>query len=685
MYYNENGVGSLDYIDNRNALSLEYGAAKFDPQVRFLEALQPEEADCISSSSERMEASGNHHDWSRGESGERTRSNSSSSSSVKELNNVVMQVLDSVRASGYDEDVCNEFREHFGRLPSRYTLNIDPHRHEDVLLHMELLMEAREAEYSSCCSSYGAAVAPIPQVHVRKVLLPGPSTPTADACSPGPSSSEGLLRRNGLQIPKPAFGSGSNLVGLGLAGSPKLNIGLGRSFSTPRLSTVGESSLSCSNMYYSIRRPAFGNFNNSMHIDDGYASEEDPSPPFGYEVTIATTDRQGLLKYFTSALSDSHLQLNIKEAHVFSTTDGMALEVFVVEGWSGDEAEELRQAVLMALDEKSEARGNLSETSRLRMAAEAIQYEDWAVEYDLLEFGEKLGKGSTGRLFKGRYLSQDVAIKIMEIDHCGSSGSDSDTQRSSPASERLQIFKQEVLIMRLVRHKNVVQFIGACSKWPKLCIVTELMAGGSVRDLLDNRRGGLDIASAIKVLRDAARGMDFLHKRGIVHRDMKAANLLIDEHDVVKVCDFGVARLKPTINSSEKDSFIATAEMTAETGTYRWMSPEVLQHRYYDHKADIYSFGITMWEVLTGDVPYAGLTPLQAAVGVVQRGLRPEIPTFVPEVMAALMRKCWHEDPSERPEFSEILALLEMMVITPPTLRRVVVSRRRATNASFRS
>ena len=103
---------------------------------------------------------------------------------------------------------------------------------------------------------------------------------------------------------------------------------------------------------------------------------------------------------------------------------------------------------------------------------------------------------------------------------------------------------------------------------------------------------GLDIASAIKVLRDAARGMDFLHKRGIVHRDMKAANLLIDEYDVVKVCDFGVARLKPSPLHSSGSSH---AEMTAETGTYRWMSPEVLEHKSYDHKADVYSFGITMW------------------------------------------------------------------------------------------
>jgi serine/threonine protein kinase len=148
--------------------------------------------------------------------------------------------------------------------------------------------------------------------------------------------------------------------------------------------------------------------------------------------------------------------------------------------------------------------------------------------------------------------------------------------------------------------------------------VTELMSGGSVRDVLEFQMGGLDIPSAVKVLRDAARGMDFLHKRGVVHRDLKAANLLIDEHDVVKVCDFGVARLKPTtVSSSGKGGW--TAEMTAETGTYRWMSPEVLEHKPYDHKADVYSFGITMWEVLTGEIPYAGFTPLQAAIGVVQR------------------------------------------------------------------
>lgn len=149
----------------------------------------------------------------------------------------------------------------------------------------------------------------------EKCSLAGFGT-SGDAPSPAPSPRGGALRKNGLQIPKPAFGSGSNLVGLGLGGSPKLHMlepGLGKSFSTPRLSPYAGSSLNYSGSHLSISRPAFGNFTNPLHTDDGYGNEhDDADSPFGYEITIATTDRQGLLNYFTSALSDSHLQLNIK-------------------------------------------------------------------------------------------------------------------------------------------------------------------------------------------------------------------------------------------------------------------------------------------------------------------------------------------------------------------------------------
>ncbi|EFJ32295.1 hypothetical protein SELMODRAFT_451542 [Selaginella moellendorffii] len=542
---------------------------------------------------------------------------------------VVNQVVGRVRASGYSDGVCNELREHFARLPSRYTLNIDVERHEDVLLHMKLIQQARDEEISSRVNSVEAPSLPV--VNARKVQLGG-GLDTDAACNHVGSSYSWLAAMS--KLPKPAFGSSTNLAGI-IAGSPaKVHPSFGIGSAPPA----------------AIPRPMFA----SLETEERSGG---CSSCYGYELTLASSDRHGLLKFFTSALSNSSLELNIKEAHVFSTTDGMALEVFVVEGWIGDDPEELKQAVLTALS------SNFTERARLREVVESLAYEDWAVDYNNLHIGARLGGGSSGRLYRGKYRGQDVAIKVIMLDEADGH-SDSGTLRGAPAAELLQVFKQEVSIMRMVRHKNLVQFIGACANWPRLCIVTELMAGGSVRDVLESREGGLEVPAALKVLRDAAKGMDFLHRRGIVHRDLKSANLLIDEHDVVKVCDFGVARLKPS-NVNRSGSGNWPAEMTAETGTYRWMSPEVLEHKAYDHKTDVYSFGIMIWELLTGDIPYSDLTPLQAAIGVVQRKLRPSMPASVPDKLVNLAERCWNQDPQLRPEFSEVLTIIEELQKPP--------------------
>lgn len=121
------------------------------------------------------------------------------------------------------------------------------------------------------------------------------------------------------------------------------------------------------------------------------------------------------------------------------------------------------------------------------------------------------------------------------------------------------------------------------------------MSGGSVYDYLRSQRATMRLPMLIRVAGDVARGMDFLHKNNIIHRDLKAANLLMDEYEVVKVADFGVARVQAN-----------SGVMTAETGTYRWMAPEVIKHGPYDHKADIFSFGIVLWELLTGKVGGGG-------------------------------------------------------------------------------
>ncbi|KAH9694532.1 serine/threonine-protein kinase STY46 [Citrus sinensis] len=370
-----------------------------------------------------------------------------------------------------------------------------------------------------------------------------------------------------------------------------------------------------------------------------------------HEITFSTDDKPKLLSQLTALLAD--IGLNIQEAHAFSTVDGYSLDVFVVDGWPYEETEQLRAALekeVLKLEvefhdrqgwpshrsssptSEPEDTGMKSHPYHLKIPNDGTDV--WEIDPKHLKFGSKVASGSYGDL--GTYCSQDVAIKVLKPERINS-----DMQKE---------FAQEVFIMRKVRHKNVVQFIGACTKPPSLCIVTEFMSGGSVYDYLHKLKGVFKLPSLLKVAIDVSKGMNYLHQNNIIHRDLKAANLLMDENEVVKVADFGVARVKAQ-----------SGVMTAETGTYRWMAPEVIEHKPYDHKADVFSFGIVLWELLTGKLPYEYLTPLQAAVGVVQKGLRPTIPKNSQPKLAELLERCWQQDPALRPDFSEIIEILQQI------------------------
>ncbi|XP_052308133.1 serine/threonine-protein kinase STY46 isoform X11 [Populus trichocarpa] len=353
-----------------------------------------------------------------------------------------------------------------------------------------------------------------------------------------------------------------------------------------------------------------------------------------HEITFSTEDKPKLLSQLADLVAD--IGLNIQEAHAFSTVDGYSLDVFVVDGWPYEETEQLREALakeVSKIEDREQFRIKY-ETNHVAIPNDGTDV--WEIDPKYLKFENKVASGSYGDLYKGTYCSQEVAIKILKPERVNS-----DLQKE---------FAQEVYIMRKVRHKNVVQFIGACTKPPSLCIVTEFMHGGSVYDYLHKQRGVFKLPNLLKVAIDVSKGMDYLHQNNIIHRDLKGANLLMDENEVVKVADFGVARVKAQ-----------TGIMTAETGTYRWMAPEVIEHKPYDHKADVFSFGIVLWELLTGKIPYEYLTPLQAAVGVVQKGLRPTIPKNTQPKLAELLEKCWQQDPALRPDFSEIIEILQQI------------------------
>ncbi|XP_024634910.2 serine/threonine-protein kinase STY46 [Medicago truncatula] len=367
-----------------------------------------------------------------------------------------------------------------------------------------------------------------------------------------------------------------------------------------------------------------------------------------HEITISTNDKPKLLSQLTSLLSETGL--DIQEAHAFSTLDGYSLDVFVVGGWAVEETEKLKHVLankIQKLEKQSQLKENgspplakLAEQEKIRMnfISRHVIFPTRengvsTSEASWLRFEKKIASGPFSDLYKGTLCNQDLAIKVLKQESL-----DENIHRE---------FSQEVYILSKIQHRNVVKFVGACTKPPNLCLVTEYLSGGSMYDLLHKQKTVLALPSLLKVAIDVSEGMKYLHQNDIIHRDLKSANLLIDKTGVVKVADFGVARVR---NRS--------GIMTAETGTYRWMAPEVIEHKPYDHKADVFSFAIVLWELLTRKLPYEHLSPLQAAVGVVQKGLRPKIPRHCHPKLVELLQWCWQQDPSLRPSFSEILEFL---------------------------
>ncbi|XP_062204130.1 serine/threonine-protein kinase STY46-like isoform X2 [Phragmites australis] len=351
-----------------------------------------------------------------------------------------------------------------------------------------------------------------------------------------------------------------------------------------------------------------------------------------HEIVFSTIDKPKLLSQLSALLSD--IGLNIREAHIFSTSDGYSLDVFVVDGWPIEDTDGLHKALEASILRNE---GSWSGSSHSSAAERTLPFQvkggEWEIDKRLLKMGEMIASGSCGDLFRGTYLGEDVAVKVLRAEHLN--------------KNVWNEFTQEVYILREVQHTNVVRFIGACTKPPQFCIITEYMSGGSLYDYVHKQHNVLKLTTLLKFVVDVCRGMCYLHERGIIHRDLKTANLLMDKDRVVKVADFGVARFQDQ-----------GGIMTAETGTYRWMAPEVINHQPYDNKADVFSFAIVLWELITSKIPYDTMTPLQAAVGV-RQGLRPGLPKKAHPKLLDLMQRCWEADPSNRPAFPDILSELE--------------------------
>ncbi|CAK9225432.1 unnamed protein product [Sphagnum troendelagicum] len=284
-----------------------------------------------------------------------------------------------------------------------------------------------------------------------------------------------------------------------------------------------------------------------------------------------------------------------------------------------------------------------SRYSREKLVEHAVAFaKEYEIPWEDLLIGERIGQGSYGKVYRADWQGSDVAVKVFLDQHV--------------QMEAIEEFKAEVAIMRRLRHPNVVLFMGAVTKPPNLSIITEFCPRGSLYRLLHRPNRELDEKRRIRMALDVVKGMNYLHRCSppVVHRDLKSPNLLVDKNWTVKVCDFGLSRLKHNAFLSSKSS----------AGTPEWMAPEVLRNELSDEKSDIYSFGVILWELSTLQQPWTGMNPIQVVGAVGFQHRRLPIPDNVDPAIANIIQACWRMDPRQRPSFSEIMQ--ELKILTRP-------------------
>ncbi|KAM6597453.1 hypothetical protein CsatA_007977 [Cannabis sativa] len=258
----------------------------------------------------------------------------------------------------------------------------------------------------------------------------------------------------------------------------------------------------------------------------------------------------------------------------------------------------------------------------------------WLLNSDNLEFIDQIGPNS----FKGVYKGKKVGIEKLKGCEKGN-------------SYNFEL-RKDLLELMTCGHKNILQFHGVCvDENHGLCVVTKLMEGGSVYDLMLKSKK-IQTKEIVRIATDVAEGIKFMNDHGVAYRDLNTQRILLDKQGNACLGDMGIVAVCKSVGEA----------LEYETDGYRWLAPEIIagdpECVTETWMSNVYSFGMIIWEMVTGEAAYSAFSPVQAAVGIAACGLRPDIPKDCPQMLRSLMSKCWNNCPSKRPQFSEILSIL---------------------------
>ncbi|TMS16052.1 raf-1 proto-oncogene, serine/threonine kinase a isoform X1 [Larimichthys crocea] len=310
---------------------------------------------------------------------------------------------------------------------------------------------------------------------------------------------------------------------------------------------------------------------------------------------------------------------------------------------------------------------NTQEKNKIRPRDKRDSSYYWEIEASEVYLHSRIGSGSFGTVYKGKWHG-DVAVKILKV--------------TDPTPEQFKAFRNEVAVLRKTRHVNILLFMGYMTK-DNLAIVTQWCEGSSLYKHIHVLETNFKIIQLIDIARQTAQGMDYLHAKNIIHRDMKSNNIFLHEGLTVKIGDFGLATVKARWSGSH--------QVEQPSGSILWMAPEVIRmqdNNPYSFQSDVYSYGIVLFELMTGELPYSqtanrdqvsgvsllSLTPSFQIIFMVGRGyLSPDLSKLYkncPKAMKRLVADCIKKSKDERPLFPQILSSIELLQHALPKINR---------------